>query len=257
MGERTLRESRGSAGAGRPDGGGSGLSHPLSRPRGHVRPPRVVALIFLAVSSMASLLVWPVLAGAMAGAEAQTPSPGSGAWALGWEDRAAISSGEWALPDAGGDVPAARIWFPRGPEPTFRPGEPVRVHFRAEREAYVAIVQLDTAGRIHLHFPSGPRDPQWIRGGQEHLLLLRGGRPWVVVDGPGLGHFFILTSDRPLDWSRLGYTEGRGWDLSGAMAPDYADPNDAMDDLVWAILPGWEEADFALDLASYRVVRRR
>ena len=256
MGERTLRESRGSAGGGRPDGGGSGLSHPLSRPGGHLRPPRVVALIFLAVSSMASLLAWPVLAGAMAGAEAQTPPLQAGKGLFGLEERASLS-GDWTGQDAGGNVLGAQIWFPRGPEPTLRTGETVGVHFRAEREGYVVIAQLDTAGRVHLHFPSGPRDPQWIRGGQEHLLLLRGGRPWVVADGPGLGHFFILTSDRPLDWSRLGYTEGRGWDLSGAMAPDYADPNDAMDDLVWAILPGWEEADFALDLASYRVVRRR
>ncbi|TVR66553.1 MAG: DUF4384 domain-containing protein, partial [Gemmatimonadales bacterium] len=161
----------------------------------------------------------------------------------------------WAHHDAGARISGARIWFPRGPEPTFRRGEPVQVHFRADREAYVAIAQLDTSGRLSLHFPSGPRDPQWIRGGQDHLLLLAGGRPWVVVDDPGVGHFFILTADRPLDWSRLGYSRDRGWELSGAMAPAYTDPNDAMDDLVWAVLPEWQEADFHLDLASYRVVR--
>ena len=148
-----------------------------------------------------------------------------------------------------------QIWFPRGSDPVFRRGEPVRIHFQADRDAHVAIVQLDTSGRLHLHFPSGPRDPQWIRGGQEYLLLVAGGGPWVVADGPGLGHFFILSSGQPLDWSRFGYTQDGGWELAGAVAPSYSDPNDAMDDMVWAVLPHWQEADFALAITHYRVER--
>lgn len=222
------------------EGGSRAQQRAMSHPCGRAHPSGIPALVFAATFLIGSTLLFPVVPGPAARAEAQP---------------LAAEPGGWSSPEAELPVRGARIWFPNGPEPAFRRGEPVPVHFEVDREAYIAVAQLDTAGQLHLHFPSGPRDPQWIRGGQEHLLLLTGGRPWIVADGPGMGHFFILASDRPLDWSRLGYTRGRGWDLSGAMAPSYSDPNDAMDDLVWAVLPHWQEADFSLDLASYRVVR--
>ncbi len=230
-------------------GGSPGWKRPWCRRRRGVRwqvaaPPGLPAL-GISLMVVAGLMA----AGAsQAGAQAHPAGISPGTWghqamAPGWSHSVAPVQED------------ARIWFPRGPDPVFRRGEPVRVHFQTDRDAHVAIAQVDSSGRLHLHFPSGPRDPQWIRGGQEHLLLLEGGRPWVVTEGPGVGYFFILSSDRPLDWSRLGHSRGAGWDLSGATARSYGDPNEAMDDLVWALLPDWQEAEFALAVAGYRVDR--
>lgn len=148
----------------------------------------------------------------------------------------------------------ARIWFDRGVDPVFQRGDRVRVYFRSSQHAYTAIFRIDTNGRAELLFPSGPGDPQWVRGGQDYRLLLPGSAYWMVDEDPGVGYYFILTSARPLDYSALGYSAmGGGWDLSRVASRIYTDPYVVMDEFVEVLLPDWESAEFALDYVSYNV----
>ena len=153
-------------------------------------------------------------------------------------------------------APEARIWLDRGVDPVLQPGEHVRVYFRANHDAYVALFHIDTGGRVQLLFPPSPDAPEWIRGGRDYRLLRSGSPTWVVDEDPGMGYYFILTSTQPLDYGALGYDpNGPGWDLSGVDRRIRSDPYMAMDEFVEMLLPHWEDADFALDYVTYHVGR--
>ena len=150
----------------------------------------------------------------------------------------------------------ARIWLDRGVEPVLQSGEHVRVYFRSNVDAYVALFHIDTSGRVQLLFPASPRDPEWIRGGQDYRLLRPGSTTWVVDEEPGMGYYFLLTSAEPLDHGALGYASlDGGWDLSRVGDRVYSDPYLAMDEFVGLLLPNWEEASFDLDYVTYHVGR--
>src|SRR5207302_1202589 len=51
--------------------------------------------------------------------------------------------------------PHVEIWTDRGDDP-YSSGQGVRVHFRAEQDAYVTILRIDTDGRVRVLFPREP-----------------------------------------------------------------------------------------------------
>jgi hypothetical protein len=165
-----------------------------------------------------------------------------------------------AIPAAGQEQVAepvgieASIWFDRGYEPVLQQGERVRVYFRAEEDAYAAIFQIDTDGRARMVFPRDPRQNNYIRGGRDYRLLLRNSEYWYVDDLPGVGYFFIVASERPLDFSDFRFsTFEQEWDLRQVGADVYRDPYLAMDDYVARLIPNWETAWYGLDVAEYDV----
>ena len=151
-------------------------------------------------------------------------------------------------------APEARIWLDRGIDPILQRGDRVRVYYRSNVSAYVAILQVDTDGTVRLQYPRSPSENHYARAGRDYRLLFPRSPYWHVNDRAGVGYFFIVTSPRPFDFSdfRYSYFEG-GWDLSLVGNRVHGDPYLAMDDFVARLVPDWEYAAYGLDFVSYSV----
>lgn len=105
---------------------------------------------------------------------------------------------------------AVEIWTDRGEGARYCDGEPIRIYFRANRDAYVTVYDLDTRGRVSVLFPSGPYADNYVEGGRTYEL---GGYGYhFEVEGPqGWEHLRAVASldrrasfrrgERPRLWS--------------------------------------------------------
>jgi hypothetical protein len=151
-------------------------------------------------------------------------------------------------------VSEARIWLDRGADPVVQAGDRVRIYYRTELDAYVAIFQIDTDGTTRMLYPRSPTENHYARAGRDYRLLFPRSAYWNVDDRPGVGYFFIVTSPAPFDLSdfRYSFYDG-GWDLSEVGSTVYSDPYVAMDEYVARLVPDWEFVDYGLDFISYSV----
>src|SRR5256885_11478543 len=62
--------------------------------------------------------------------------------------------------------PHVEVWTTRGEDPYNR-GEGVRVFVRADQDAYVTLLRVDTDGRVRVLFPRQPWEDNFVRGGRE------------------------------------------------------------------------------------------
>ena len=151
-------------------------------------------------------------------------------------------------------VPDPRIWLDRGVEPVLEPGDRVRIYYRTDADAYVAILQIDTDGTARMLYPRSSTENHYVRADRDYRLLFPRSAYWNVDDRPGVGYFFIVTSPTPFDFSDFRYSYyDRGWDLSAVGSTVYSDPYVAMDDYVARLVPDWENVDYGLDFISYGV----
>ena len=160
-----------------------------------------------------------------------------------------------------------RIWLDRGVDPVLEAGDRVRIYYRTDTDAYVAILQIDTNGTTRMLYPRSPTEngsgsvklthyPEnhYARADRDYRLLFPRSAYWNVDDRPGVGYFFVVTSPTPFDLSdfRYSFYDG-GWDLSAVGSTVYSDPYVAMDDYVAQLIPDWEYVDYGLDFISYSV----
>ncbi len=147
-----------------------------------------------------------------------------------------------------------RIWLDRGVDPVLEPGDRVRLYYRTDIDAYVAILQIDTDGTTRMLDPRSPAENHYARADRDYRLLFPRSAYWNVDDRPGVGYFFVVTSPVPFDLSDFRYSHyDGGWDLSAVGSTVYSDPYVAMDDYVARLVPDWETLDYGLDFISYRV----
>jgi len=151
-------------------------------------------------------------------------------------------------------VQEPRIWLDRGVDPVLEAGDRVRIYYRTNADAYVAILQIDTDGTTRMLYPRSPTENHYARADRDYRLLFPRSAYWNVDDRPGVGYFFVVTSPTPFDLSdfRYSYYDG-GWDLSAVGSTVYSDPYVAMDDYVARLVPDWESVDYGLDFISYSV----
>ena len=146
------------------------------------------------------------------------------------------------------------IWLDRGVDPVLEAGDRVRIYYRTNADAYVAILQIDTDGTTRMLYPRSPTENHYARADRDYRLLFPRSAYWNVDDRPGVGYFFVVTSPSPFDLSDFRYSHyDRGWDLSAVGSTVYSDPYVAMDDYVARLVPDWETADYGLDFISYNV----
>ena len=151
-------------------------------------------------------------------------------------------------------APEARIWLDRGSDPVVMPGDRVRIYYRSNVDAYVAILQIDADGTVRLLYPRSPTENYYARAERDYRLLFPRSAYWNVDDRPGIGYFFVVTSPKPFDLSDFRYSHNDGgWDLSLVGSTVYTDPYVAIDEYVARLIPDWEYADYGLDFASYQV----
>ena len=103
-------------------------------------------------------------------------------------------------------VSEARIWLDRGVDPVLQPGDRVRIFYRTETDAYVAILQIDTDGTTRMLYPRSPAENNYARAGREYRLLFPRSAYWNVDDRPGVGYFFVVTSPVPFDLDDFRYS---------------------------------------------------
>src|SRR5436189_4460014 len=93
--------------------------------------------------------------------------------------------------------PRVEVWTDRGDSPSAS-GPGVRVHFRADRDAFVTILRVDTDGRVRVLFPREPWEDNFARGGREYEV--QGGNDrdaFYIDDYPGVGYLFAVASADP------------------------------------------------------------
>ncbi len=152
------------------------------------------------------------------------------------------------------EAPEPRIWLDRGDDPVLTAGDRVRIYYRTEADAYVAILQIDTDGTTRMLYPRYPTENHYARAHRDYRLLFPRSAYWNVDERPGVGYFFMMTSPTPFDLTDFGYSNyGGGWDLSAVGNTVYSDPYVAMDDYVARLVPEWEFVDYGLDFISYDV----
>ena len=143
------------------------------------------------------------------------------------------------------------VWTDRGDGGRYCVGEPIRIYFRTNVDAWVAIVNTDTLGRTHRLFPNRWDREHFVRGGRVYELPQRGYR-FEVEGPPGRETLHAVAAldrrdlrraaERLLDPYRATGTPGRG-------GPSHHGVDHFADRIV--IVP--DDRDVAFDKASHRV----
>src|SRR6266849_8749336 len=120
---------------------------------------------------------------------------------------------------SGAPVPATRldpdrsrvsVWTDHGDDP-YQTGRSARVYVRADRDAYVTILRVDTDGRVRVLFPRDPWEDNFVRGGREFELLgNQADDAFRVDDYPGVGYLFAIVSPEPFVYDQI--ETGDHWD---------------------------------------------
>src|SRR5690348_12382411 len=99
--------------------------------------------------------------------------------------------------------PRVEVWTDRGDSPYTR-GQTARVHFRADRDAYVTILRVDTDGRVRVLFPREPWEDNFARSGREYEVEGGSDRDAFYVDDyPGVGYVFGIAAADPFVYDRI------------------------------------------------------
>jgi hypothetical protein len=131
-------------------------------------------------------------------------------------------------------------------------GQSARVFLSVGEPSYVAVLRVDTDGRIRVLFPRDPWGDTYV--GEDRTFEVsgvRGGRSFTVDDFPGMGYLFAVASTSPLDFDDL--TRGDYWDyrrIAGGRVQ--GDPYVALTDLAERMA---RDGEYDYDVVPYYVER--
>ena len=92
------------------------------------------------------------------------------------------------------------LWADRDNEATYREGENISLYFRANRDAHVALYNIDARGHVFLLYPQNPDDPHFVRGGVTYELPdQRDDYNLWVTGPPGVEFVQAVASLRPFE----------------------------------------------------------
>src|SRR3989442_7417484 len=147
--------------------------------------------------------------------------------------------------------PRVEAWTDRGDSP-YASGQRVRVHFRADRDAFVTILRVDTDGRVRVLFPREPWEDNFARGGRDYEVQGGSGPDAFYIDDyPGVGYVFAVASADRFVYD--GIQRDEHWDYRLiADGRVRGDPYVALTDLAQRIVPdGYSDWDY--DITTYYV----
>ncbi|HET7273870.1 MAG TPA: DUF4384 domain-containing protein [Longimicrobiaceae bacterium] len=141
-----------------------------------------------------------------------------------------------------------------GDREEFRRGERLRVGFATSADAFVAVLHIDTDGRLEFIYPTSPFDDGHVRGGRTYWLPQRGfDRGMLVRGSAGIGYFYIVASPVPLDFSYFRRSGVGRWDWDFAGNAVHGDPFWALDQITRLLIPEWGYVPYGADYYSYYV----
>ena len=76
------------------------------------------------------------------------------------------------------------VWVDKGEGAIYYPGEEIRIYFRASRDCYVVIYNINTKGYANLLYPYDRYDDYYIEGGRTYRIPDRFDDYDLTVDGP-------------------------------------------------------------------------
>lgn len=107
-------------------------------------------------------------------------------------------------PDTLGDAPAVDVWF-EGTR-AYGYGDPVRVRFAVDHDAYVIVARVDGNGHLTVLYPANRSRSTMVSANQEVLVRSRTAGSFAsfyATDRWGGGYVFAMASYDPFDLSRL------------------------------------------------------
>jgi hypothetical protein len=125
------------------------------------------------------------------------------------------------------------VWINKEEGGVFHSGEKMQVYFRASRNAYVLLYNIDTEGYIHLIYPFRPGDPVHVQGGETYRVPSRHDPYDLVAEGPeGVEYVVALASPTPF--------QDLPWFLAPELSAESRDRGDvdADDDLENGVIVG-------------------
>lgn len=142
-----------------------------------------------------------------------------------------------------------RVWTNR--EGPFEQHSRVKTYVRTASDAYIAVLRVDTDGRLVLLFPYTPDDDAFARGGRTYQVQGRDdGYTFAADDPPGLGYLLAVASPDPL---RLEIFDEGGERHLAALGAERieGDPYTALTELAAALADRYD-----YDIAQYDVEAR-
>ncbi|MGH8004191.1 MAG: DUF4384 domain-containing protein [Limisphaerales bacterium] len=104
------------------------------------------------------------------------------------------------VPGPRGEPLEIELWANRDNEDTYYEGENITLYFRANRDAYVALYNIDARGQVFLLYPQYPEAPHFVRGGVTYELPDRRNDYDLWITGPpGVEFVQAVASLRPFD----------------------------------------------------------
>jgi hypothetical protein len=153
---------------------------------------------------------------------------------------------------AGPTEAAGRVTLWTDQEDPYVRGQSARVFLSVDEPSYVAVLRVDTDGRIQVLFPRDPWGDSYVaRDRTFEVSGVRGGGSFTVEDFPGMGYLFAVASSSPLDFDDL--TRGDYWDyrrVDGGRIQ--GDPYVALTDLAERIA---RDGEYDYDVVPYDVGR--
>lgn len=148
----------------------------------------------------------------------------------------------------GSDRAKVSLWMDR--QDPYHRGDEAQVYIKAEQDAYVTVLRIDTDGRVRVLFPIDPEDDNFARGGQAFEVLGRSrDAAFRIDDAPGEGYVFAIASTDPFTYD--GYTVADHWDYRTiADGRVRGDPYVAVTDMASQIAP---EGSWDYDMIQYDV----
>jgi hypothetical protein len=107
-------------------------------------------------------------------------------------------------PDTLGEAPGVNVWF-EGTR-SYGYGDPVRVRFAVDHDAYVIVARVDGNGHLTVLYPSNRSRSTMVSANQEVLVRSRSTGSFAsfyATDRWGSGYVFAIASYDPFDLSRL------------------------------------------------------
>ena len=139
-------------------------------------------------------------------------------------------------------------------------GERMHVQFVTAQNAFVAILRIDTDGRVRWLYPERPWHDSYVQAGR--MLQVRnpacnqGECAFVIDDYPGQGYIFAVASLFPFDFDT--FTNGDYWAYTtiAHRGRVTGDPFVAVSDLMAHIIPESADSESSFDVYSYHVGRQ-
>lgn len=154
-------------------------------------------------------------------------------------------------PNLGLDVD---VWINRAEGSTYYPGEDIKVYFRASRDCYVVVYNIDTRGYVNILYPYSSEDERYVEGGRVYKIPGRYDDYSLTVDGPsGVEYIQAVASYEPLSvpgWSDYYRGGAAPEDIRTLRMDENEDPYVFMEWVNHRISP---YSDYAVDITHFYV----